>query len=365
MKDSASGNENAWAAHAVRLLVADARPTPLATLPVPVGADRRVRIRVKDESAQPTGSIKHRLVRALLVAAVRRGELRRGGTVVVATGGAVAVAGAYFARVIGVGFVALMPRRTPCSLRERVQAYGGRVLDATAPPAGVQDEARQLARTVDGFFLDHFTPGAAATLADCPAPTLADELLPRTRPPAWVVVGAATGVTSALIGRRILDDALPTRLAVVDSEHSAYFPAWVSDVDDFMTGLPSHIPGLGRPRTEPEFRPDVIDLVIPVPDAASIAGMQWLNAHAGLAVGPAAGAGLWGACHLATRLRESGGRGTVVMVAGDGLAAYRGTYDDGEWLAGRGLDPEPHLSVLERYYEGGAWEWPRRSARAG
>ena len=43
--------------------------------------------------------------------------------------------------------------------------------------------------------------------------------------PAWIVVGAGTGGTSATIGRYIRYRRHATRLCVVDPEDSAFFPA--------------------------------------------------------------------------------------------------------------------------------------------
>jgi len=171
-------------------------------------------------------------------------------------------------------------------------------------------------------------------------PTVADELFADVTP-AWVVVGVGTGATSAAIGRYLRRHRLPTRLAVVDSENSAYLPAWVTGAPDYGTGMPSRIPGIGRPRVEPGFRPELIDLVVPVPDSASVAAMRWARNTAGLDACPATGANLWAARHLARRLRENRTRGTIVTINGDSGEAYRTTHLDAERLRARGLDPTP------------------------
>ena len=48
--------------------------------------------------------------------------------------------------------------------------------------------------------------------------------------PAWIVVGAGTGGTSATIGRYLRYRGLATRLAVVDPEGSAFLPAYAGEV---------------------------------------------------------------------------------------------------------------------------------------
>ncbi|WP_346655861.1 pyridoxal-phosphate dependent enzyme [Streptomyces sp. RFCAC02] len=229
------------------------------------------------------------------------------------------------------------------------------------PPAAVAEEAREVADRAGGCFLDHFARAAAATVGD-DAPSVAEEIIGQLREephplPTWIVTGAGTGATSATVGRHLRRHGLPTRLAVVDPENSAYFPAWATDCADYATGMPSRIPGIGRPRTEPAFLPSVIDLVIPVPDAASVAAMRWLRDAADVDAGPAAGTGLWGVCHLAARMRESGTRGSIVTLVGDGGVPYRRTHGDPAWVRARGLDPAPYETLLADFVRTGTWAW--------
>ena len=46
--------------------------------------------------------------------------------------------------------------------------------------------------------------------------------------PAWIVVGAGTGGTSATIGRYVRYRRHATRLCVVDPENSAFFDGWAN-----------------------------------------------------------------------------------------------------------------------------------------
>ncbi|MEW1660755.1 pyridoxal-phosphate dependent enzyme [Streptomyces sp. NPDC093707] len=361
MTDNPAPAPGRWAARALARLAADAVPPPLRTLRLPALPD--LDLHVKDESAQPTGGIKHRLLRELFRAAVEDGALGEVMPVVMGSGGAAAVAGAYHARLLGLPFTAVLPRTAPDAVRDRIAAHGGRCATGQLPPAAVLDEARDLAERTGGHFLDHFAAARRPPDGPGPMPGLAAELLDGLRDarhpvPRWLVTGAGTGATSASLGHHLRAHRLPTRLAVADPEHSAYFPAWASGCDAYATGMPSRIPGIGRPRTEPGFRPDLIDLVVPVPDAASVAAMRWLHRTAGLACGPATGTALWAACHLAARLRADGVPGSVVLLAGDGAEPYRATHLDAGWLAGKGLDPAPYETLLERFARTGEWTWP-------
>ncbi|MGV0803372.1 PLP-dependent cysteine synthase family protein, partial [Mycolicibacterium elephantis] len=82
-----------------------------------------------------------------------------------------------------------------------------------------------------------------------------------------------TGGTSATIGRFIRYRRHATKLCVVDPENSAFYPSYV-ERRDVVTGMSSRIEGIGRPRVEPSFLPDVVDRMVMVPDAASVAAAR-------------------------------------------------------------------------------------------
>lgn len=69
-------------------------------------------IYLKDESTHPTGSLKHRLARSLFLYALCNGKIKQGTTIVEASSGSTAVSEAYFARMLGLPFIAVMPSST-------------------------------------------------------------------------------------------------------------------------------------------------------------------------------------------------------------------------------------------------------------
>ncbi|GAB7045844.1 PLP-dependent cysteine synthase family protein [Catenuloplanes indicus] len=347
-----------WVRYATGLLEADRaaeRATPLHRLPLP--AMPSVPILVKDESARVTGSVKYRFARSLLLGAVARGDVRRGTPLVEATGGNMAVAEAHVARMLGLSFTAVVPGRSAPDRIARIAAHGGTV-HRVDPPLAVYENAERLARQVSGHYLDCLSTLGPAIDADLDngVPGLPDEIMHALTPePAWIVTGAGTGATSRAIGRYLRRHGHATRLAVVDAENSAYFPGWVTDARDYATGMPSRIEGIGRPRMEPAFDPAVVDLVIPVPDASSVAAMRFLAGALGVPAGPSTGACLWGACHLAHRMSRAGESGTVVVVAADGADPYRRTFYDDDWVAGKGWDLAEPARRLERFVRTGDW----------
>ncbi|MEU8311488.1 MULTISPECIES: pyridoxal-phosphate dependent enzyme [unclassified Micromonospora] len=352
-----------WGRRATAVLEADRnveKATPLIRLPFP--GESSVAIFVKDESARPTGSVKYRFARSLFLHSLSRGVIRRETRLVEATSGNMAVAEAYFARVLGLPFTAVVPAKSSPDRIDRISEQGGATYRVD-PPLAVYENAERLAGKWNGYYLDCLATLGPAIDADLDdgMPGLPDEILrdfaAQGRPePAWIVTGAGTGATSRAIGRYLRRHGHATRLAVVDAENSAYFPGWATECRDYATGMPSRIEGIGRPRLEPAFNPDVVDLVIPVPDASSVAAMRVLATAGGVAAGPSTGACLWGACHLANRMSQAGESGAVVIVAADGAEPYRRSYYDDEWVAGKRWDlTEPTLR-LRRFMRTGDWD---------
>jgi cysteine synthase len=87
-------------------------------------------------------------------------------------------------------------------------------------------------------------------------------------------------------------------IPAVDPENSAFFPAYAEARYDIVMPASSRIEGSGRPRVEPSFLPGVVDRMVSVPDAASIAVARHVSAVLGRRVGPSTGTNLWGAFGL-------------------------------------------------------------------
>ena len=97
-----------------------------------------------------TGSLKHRLARSLFLHALVNGLIDEGTTVVEASSGRTAISEAYFARLLGLPFVAVMPASTSSDKIALIQAQGGRchlVDDGSTVYAVAQDWPRTRAVT--------------------------------------------------------------------------------------------------------------------------------------------------------------------------------------------------------------------------
>ena len=106
-------NRSEWAREAVRKIEADfQRSADTHLIPLALPGFPGIDLYLKDESSHPTGSLKHRLARSLFLYALCNGWLGEKSTVVEASSGSTAISEAYFARLLGLPFVAVMPTST-------------------------------------------------------------------------------------------------------------------------------------------------------------------------------------------------------------------------------------------------------------
>ncbi|MFI5934810.1 PLP-dependent cysteine synthase family protein [Actinoplanes sp. NPDC051494] len=348
-----------WARTAITLVEADAnRSADTHLLPFPLPGAWGIDLYLKDESSHPTGSLKHRLARSLFLYALCNGWIGPGTPIVEASSGSTAVSEAYFARMLGLEFIAVMPASTSPEKISLIEFQGGKC-HLVADPTTVVATARTLAGELGGHFMDQFTYAERATdwrgnnnIAESIYAQLGHERHPV---PTWIVVGAGTGGTSATIGRYARYRRFDTQLCVVDPEGSAFWPAYQSRDWTICTGRGSRIEGIGRSRVEPSFQPSVVDRMTQVPDAASLAAMRAGSAVLGRKVGGSTGTNLWGAFGLIAEMRAAGRTGSVVTLICDGGERYADTYYSDEWVAAQGLELAGPAATIQAFLSTGIW----------
>lgn len=349
-----------WTREAIALLQADGQRSADTHLVKPdFPGLKGISIYLKDESTHPTGSLKHRLARSLFLYGICNGRIRKGTTLVEASSGSTAVSEAYFARLFGLPFIAVMPRTTSRQKIDAIESFGGRChfVDHAAEVYAV---AQQLADQHGGYYLDQFTYAERATdwrgnnnIAESIFRQMAGEPRPV---PDWVVMSAGTGGTSATIGRFIRYRNLDTRLCVVDVEGSAFYDAWCSG-DMNATAKGSRIEGIGRPRVEPSFIPGVIDQMIRIPDEASIAAAHVLSDRLFRRVGGSTGTNFMGVLCLASQLMREGKEAALVSLICDGGDRYGATYFNPEWLTEQNLKVGEWRERIETFLDTGEGEF--------
>lgn len=345
-----------WTRRAIRILEADGRRSADTHLVKPdFPGLRGIDIYFKDESTHPTGSLKHRLARSLFLYGICNGRIRKNTLLVEASSGSTAVSEAYFARLLGLSFVAVMTRSTSRQKVEAIERFGGRC-HFVDHAREVYAAAQAIADEAGGYYLDQFTHAERATdwrgnnnIAESIFRQMEGEF---HAVPEWVVMSAGTGGTSATLGRFIRYRNLDTRLCVVDVEGSAFYEAWQSG-DMGITATGSRIEGIGRPRVEPSFIPTVIDEMIRIPDEASIAAAHVLSDRLFRRVGGSTGTNFMGVLCMASLMRQQGRAGSLVTLICDSGDRYATTYYDEDWLRAQHLDISGWRARIEQFLDTG------------
>ena len=348
-----------WVHRAVEAIHADfQRSADTHMIRVEIPGSPGTPLYLKDESTHPSGSLKHRLARSLFLYGLCNGWIRQGTTIVEASSGSTAVSEAYFAQLLGLPFVAVVPACTSRQKIEQIEFYGGRC-HLVEEAAAIMDESRRLADECGGHFMDQFTFAERATDwrgNNNIAESLFDQLtLEPFAEPAWIVVGAGTGGTSATLGRYIRYFQRDTRLCVVDPDDSVFFD-YFRDRDATATARGSRIEGIGRPSVPTSFLPDVVDRVMQVPDRWSIAAALYLECVIGRRCGPSTGTNLIGVIETAARMKRDGETGAIVTLICDSGHRYRDTCYSESWRCESGLQPTEELERVRHFFESGDWK---------
>lgn len=343
--------DHQWINNAVRKIEADfqrSADTHLIKLDLP--SIEGIDVYLKDESTHPTGSLKHRLARSLFLYAICNGWIGPETTVIESSSGSTAVSEAYFARLLGLPFIAVMPKCTARKKIEQIEFYGGKahLVDRSDQ---IYAESRRLAEELNGHYMDQFTYAERATDwrgNNNIANSIFSQMELEDHPiPSWVVMSPGTGGTSATIGRFIRYQKHDTKLCVVDPENSVFHDYFKTGNAQITGDCGSKIEGIGRPRVEPSFIPGVVDEMRTIPDAESIATIHWLEKTLGRKVGASTGTNLYGVLLLASEMKRRGETGSIVTLLCDSGERYLDTYYNSEWINNNIGDLQPYLDKLE------------------
>ena len=266
------------------------------------------RVLGKLESANPGGSAKDRVARAMIDAAEREGRLLPGGTIIEPTSGNTGVGLAMIAAARGYRLILTMPDTMSVERRALAAAYGATIelTPGADGMAGAVTRAEELAaKTPNSIIAGQF---------DNPANPQAH--YESTGPEIWadtegsvdaLVAGVGTGGT--LCGAaRFLKEKNPELLAIaVEPEES-----------QVLAGAqpgPHAIQGIGANFVPGNFDRSLVDEIMPVTSRDAIEMKRRLGRELGLLVGISSGAAALAACELARRPELAGK--TIVTVLPD------------------------------------------------
>jgi len=345
-----------WTCHAISRIEADfRRSSDTHLLKIRLPAIKNIYLYLKDESTHPTGSLKHRLARSLFLYGLCNGQIQKETTIIESSSGSTAISEAYFAKLLNLPFIAVVPKDTSQEKIDEITFYNGQCHFVEARE--IYSEAARLATELGGHYMDQFTFAERATdwrgnnnIAESIFSQMSLEPFPA---PSWIVVSAGTGGTSATIGRYIRYRCYRTKLCVADPEHSVFFDYYETGDRTLTSNRRSNIEGIGRPRVEPSFISSVVDRMIKVPDEASYATIHFLKKLLNRRCGGSTGTNLYAAFQIMSELNSQNQEASVVSMICDVGERYLDTYYNDRWLEDNGFDIAPYRKQLEKFYENG------------
>jgi [CysO sulfur-carrier protein]-thiocarboxylate-dependent cysteine synthase len=286
-----------------------------------------VRILAKLEAANPTGSVKDRVARALIEDLESAGRLHPDSIILEATSGNTGIALAMIGRRKGYRVAVVMPDNVTLERRQLIALHGAEVIDS--PGALGSNGAIALARDLvarDPRFVmaDQYANPANPRVHE---ETTGPEILDAVPELDVFVAGLGTGGTLTGVGRFLRREKPGVRIVAAEP-----FPG------EAVQGLRSLDDGF-----VPEiFDPEVLDDRYVVSNREAIEAVRELLSKEGIFAGPSSGAIL----SVASRVASTLGAGTIVALLPDGGWKYlsAGTYTK-------------DLDEMEEELEGGVSWW--------
>ena len=283
--------------------------TPLVALqrlPGAAGEARGNRVLLKLEGNNPAGSVKDRPALSMIQRAAARGSIRPGDTLIEATSGNTGIALAMASAIMGYRLILVMPENQSVERRQSMRAYGAELV--LTPKEGGMELARDLAQRMQaegrGVLLDQFSN------PDNPAAHYAS-----TGPEIWRdTAGGIThfvssmGTTGTIVGTgQFLKEQNP-HIQVIGCQ-----PEEGSQIAGIRKWPQEYLPKI--------YRPELVDRIEYVSQAAAEAMTRRLAAEEGIFAGVSSG----GALAVALRLAEQVENATIVSIVCDRGDRYLST----------------------------------------
>ena len=127
--------------------------TPLVEA-VNINSNKKIKLLFKLEGHNPGGSVKDRAAFNMISEALKKGDIKKGDTLVEATSGNTGIALAFISKLLGLNISLIMPENSTIERVKTMKAYGAEVILTSADKGieGSRDLAFQL-RDEKGYFL--------------------------------------------------------------------------------------------------------------------------------------------------------------------------------------------------------------------
>lgn len=263
----------------------------------------------KLEARNPGGSIKDRVVLAIVEEAEQRGELKPDAVIVEASGGNLGLSLAMVAAAKKYRAIIVMPESVSPEHRRLLLQLGAQVVlsPATLGMAGAVDLAQGMAKREGYFHLNAFERPANAEVH---RRTTAQEILRAVEGRIDAFVCAfGTGGTLTGVGEVLKQKMAGVKVVAVE-------PARSPLLSQGRTG-PHGIPGIGAPFLPSLLNRAIIDRIIAISDEDALETTFSLCREEGLLVGISSGANVWAALQVAQELPRGGQVVTILPDTGE------------------------------------------------
>ena len=282
--------------------------TPLVQVPSLSPVDS-VRIWVKLEGQNPTGSVKDRVAIALVEAGESSGELTPDKIILEPTSGNTGIALAMVASTRGYRFTAVMPDNASAERTQLLTAFGAEIIfsEGAKGTNGSVAMAQEIAAKETKYYMP-FQYGNQANV-DAHYKGTGQEIIDDLPDVKAFVAGLGTGGTLMGVGKRLKEHDPDIKIVAAEPK-----------LGELVYGLRS----LDQGYIPPIFDPDKIDAKVMVSARDSILWTRELLKKEGIFAGISAGAVIWVAQRVAEKLAGEGG-GDVVCLLPDGGWKYMST----------------------------------------
>ncbi len=291
--------------------------TPLVRLNRIVGKGC-TEILAKVEGANPSGSVKDRVCMAMIEVAEKKGQLKKGYTIIEATSGNTGISLAFISAVKGYKLLLTIPDNCSVERMALLKLYGADIelTPSTEGMPGAIHKAEQLTEKHNNYFMPQQFNNIANP--EIHRKTTAEEIWQATNGELDVFMsGVGTGGTITGVGEVFKERKENIQIVAVEPKSSAVLSGGQPG--------PHNIPGIGPGFVPKILNKEIIDRIIPVTDEDAFNTSIRLAREEGLLVGVSSGAVTFAALHIA---KELGKGKRVVIILPDNGERYLNLYQN-------------------------------------
>jgi cysteine synthase B len=268
-----------------------------------------VRMWVKLEGQNPTGSVKDRIALALVEDGEASGKLTKDKIILEPTSGNTGIALAMVAKMRGYRFTAVMPDNASAERVQLLKAFGAEIAFSPGDKGTNGSVAMAQEMAADDKYYMPFQYGNEANVLAHYNGT-GREIIDDVPGIKAFVAGLGTGGTLTGVGRRLKEHDPSIKIIAAEPE-----------LGELVYGLRSLEDGY----IPPIFDPDILDGKVKVRARESVLWTRELLQREGIFAGISAGAVIWVAQRVAERLSKEGSGGDIVCLLPDGGWKYLST----------------------------------------